>query len=315
MKKRARVIYNPTSGRELIKKNLADVLQILENAGYVTSAHATTPEAGDAKREAELAVVDGYDLVVAAGGDGTINEVINGIAEQPVRPKVGIIPTGTTNDFARALHVPRDVIKATEIIAAGQSVAMDIGKANDTYFINIGGGGRLTELTYDVPSKLKTMLGQLAYYLKGIEMLPSFKATKVKIEYDDGFFEGEAMFFLLGLTNSIGGFEKIAPDAKLDDGKFSLIVVKKVNLAEFIRLITLALRGDHVKEPNVIYVKSEKVVVTSEEKMLINLDGELGGETPMTFQNLNQHIEFFANVEEIPASDLDVKYEEQTLID
>ncbi|WP_239256534.1 diacylglycerol kinase [Listeria ilorinensis] len=315
MKKRARVIYNPTSGRELIKKNLADVLQILENAGYVTSAHATTPEAGDAKREAELAVADGYDLVVAAGGDGTINEVINGIAEQPSRPKVGIIPTGTTNDFARALHVPRDVIKATEIIAAGQSVAMDIGKANDTYFINIGGGGRLTELTYDVPSKLKTMLGQLAYYLKGIEMLPSFKATKVKIEYDDGFFEGEAMFFLLGLTNSIGGFEKIAPDAKLDDGKFSLIVVKKVNLPEFIRLITLAIRGDHIKEPNVIYVKSEKVVVTSEEKMLINLDGELGGETPMTFQNLNQHIEFFANVEEIPASDLDVKYEEQFTID
>ncbi|EAH3804362.1 diacylglycerol kinase, partial [Listeria monocytogenes] len=241
MQKHARVIYNPTSGREIIKKNLADVLSILEQAGYVTSAHATTAEPDDAKHAAEEAVRDRFDLVVAAGGDGTINEVINGIAEKEYRPKVGIIPTGTTNDFARALHVPRDVIKATKIIAAGQSVAMDIGKANETYFINIGGGGRLTELTYDVPSRLKTMLGQLAYYLKGIEMLPSLKATKVKVEYDQGVFEGEVMFFLLGLTNSIGGFEKIAPDAKLDDGKFSLIIVKKVNLAEFIRLVTLAL--------------------------------------------------------------------------
>lgn len=207
MQKHARVIYNPTSGREIIKKNLADVLSILEQAGYVTSAHATTAEPDDAKHAAEEAVRDRFDLVVAAGGDGTINEVINGIAEKEYRPKVGIIPTGTTNDFARALHVPRDVIKATKIIAAGQSVAMDIGKANETYFINIGGGGRLTELTYDVPSRLKTMLGQLAYYLKGIEMLPSLKATKVKVEYDQGVFEGEVMFFLLGLTNSIGGFE------------------------------------------------------------------------------------------------------------
>ncbi|HAA7653750.1 TPA_asm: diacylglycerol kinase [Listeria monocytogenes] len=307
MQKHARVIYNPTSGREIIKKNLADVLSILEQAGYVTSAHATTAEPDDAKHAAEEAVRDRFDLVVAAGGDGTINEVINGIAEKEYRPKVGIIPTGTTNDFARALHVPRDVIKATKIIAAGQSVAMDIGKANETYFINIGGGGRLTELTYDVPSRLKTMLGQLAYYLKGIEMLPSLKATKVKVEYDQGVFEGEVMFFLLGLTNSIGGFEKIAPDAKLDDGKFSLIIVKKVNLAEFIRLVTLALRGDHIKEPNVIYVKSEKVIVNSEDKMLINLDGELGGETPMEFRNLRQHIEFFTSVDDIPATDLFIK--------
>ncbi|WP_163653703.1 diacylglycerol kinase [Listeria sp. PSOL-1] len=314
MNKQARVIYNPTSGREIIKRNLADVLNILENAGYTASAHATTPEAGDAKREAELAVSEHYDLVVAAGGDGTINEVINGIAGKDYRPKVGIIPTGTTNDFARALHIPRDVIKATKIIASGKSVAMDIGKANDTYFINIGGGGRITELTYDVPSKLKTMLGQLAYYLKGIEMLPSLKATRVKVEYDDGIFEGEAMFFLLGLTNSIGGFEKIAPDAKLDDGKFSLIIVKKVGLPEFIRLVTLALRGDHIKEPNVIYVKSQKVMVTSAEKMLINLDGELGGETPMSFTNLNRHIEFFADISSIPASDLAVIKEDTATV-
>lgn len=180
MQKHARVIYNPTSGREIIKKNLADVLSILEQAGYVTSAHATTAEPDDAKHAAEEAVRDRFDLVVAAGGDGTINEVINGIAEKEYRPKVGIIPTGTTNDFARALHVPRDVIKATKIIAAGQSVAMDIGKANETYFINIGGGGRLTELTYDVPSRLKNNARSTCLLFKRYRNVTILKSNQSK---------------------------------------------------------------------------------------------------------------------------------------
>ena len=194
--KRARIIYNPTSGRELFKKNIADVLIKLEQAGYETSVHATTCE-GDATAAARTAVERRYDLVVAAGGDGTLNEVINGLAEQEFRPKLGIIPMGTTNDFARALGIPRDIKEAVKVIVKGETLPVDIGKMNDKYFMNIAGGGRLTELTYDVPSKVKTMIGQLAYYLKGIEMLPSLKATNVHIEYDGKIFEGEVMLFLM----------------------------------------------------------------------------------------------------------------------
>ena len=139
--KRARIIYNPTSGREAIRKNLPDVLEILENAGYETSAHATTGE-GDAIEAAKLAVERRYDLVVAAGGDGTISEVVNGMAEQEYRPKLGIIPVGTTNDFARALQIPRDIVAAAEIIAKGDRIPIDIGRMNEKYFINIGGGGK-----------------------------------------------------------------------------------------------------------------------------------------------------------------------------
>src|SRR5690606_2110171 len=134
----------------------------------------------------------------------------------------------------------------------GETIPIDIGRMNDKYFVNIGGGGRITELTYEVPSKLKTMLGQLAYYLKGIEMLPSFKATDVRIEYDGKLFEGEAMLFLVGLTNSVGGFEKLAPNASINDGLFSLLILKKTNLADFVRVATLALRGEHIHDPNVI---------------------------------------------------------------
>ena len=170
--KRARIIYNPTSGREIFKKHLPEVLAKLEVAGYETSCHATTC-AGDATTAAKAAVERDFDIIIAVGGDGTLNEVVAGVSEFENRPKIGLIPMGTTNDFARAVHIPRDIDKAVEIIIAGNSIPVDVGRVNDRYFINIAGGGRITELTYEVPSKLKTVLGQLAYYLKGIEMLPS----------------------------------------------------------------------------------------------------------------------------------------------
>ncbi|WP_050613901.1 diacylglycerol kinase [Bacillus testis] len=291
--KRARLIYNPTSGREVIRKHLPDILAKLEQAGYEASAHATTCE-GDATEAAKIAIERKYDVVIAAGGDGTIYEVVNGLAGAEHRPKLGIIPTGTTNDFARAIHVPRQVNAAVDIITDGYAMPIDIGKMNDKYFINIAGGGRLTELTYEVPSKLKTMLGQLAYYLKGIEMLPSIKASQVKIEYDGKLFEGEIMLFLVANTNSVGGFERLAPDASLNDGMFSLLIVKKMNLAEFIRVVTMAIRGEHINHPSVVYAKANRIKVTPvDKKILLNLDGEYGGMAPAEFVNMYRHFDVF----------------------
>lgn len=289
--KKARVIYNPTAGKEAVKKELPLLLETLEQIGYETSAHATTCE-GDATEAARYAVKHRFDLVIAAGGDGTINEVIHGIAEQDFKPKVGIIPAGTTNDFARALHIPRDIKEAIEVLSNHNRMSLDIGKVNDQYFINIAGGGQLTELTYDVPIKLKTVMGQLAYYVKGIEMLPSLKPSRAKIEYDDGVIEEDIMLFLLSNTNSVGGFEKLVPDAKLNDGYFDLLILKKVNLAELIHIASLALRGAHLNNDNIIYVKSKKIKVTPTDKMMLNLDGEYGGLLPGEFENLQEHIEF-----------------------
>src|SRR5699024_1569226 len=118
---------------------------------------------------------------------------------------------------------------------------------------NIAGGGELTELTYEVPSKLKTVLGQLAYYVKGMEMLPFVKPTHTRIEYDDEVIDEEIMLFLLPNTNSVGGFEKLAPKAKINDGYFDLLILRKTNIPEFIRVATQLLRGAHLDDPNIIY--------------------------------------------------------------
>lgn len=232
-----------------------------------------------------------------------MNEVVAGVSEFENRPKIGLIPMGTTNDFARAVRIPRDINKAVDIILQGDTLPVDVGLANDRYFINIAGGGRITGLTYEVPSKLKTVLGQLAYYLKGIEMLPSIKATNMRIEYDGEVFEEEAMMFLIGLTNSVGGFEKLAPDASINDGLFSVFILKKCNIADFIKLVTLAVRGEHLKDSHVIYTKAKEVKVYSEDKIQLNLDGEYGGDAPAVFKNLKRHIELFVPIEDIRAED------------
>lgn len=283
------MIYNPTSGRELIKKNVPYILTRLEQAGYETSTYATKgPE--DATEGARQAVEREFDLVIAAGGDGTINEVVNGLAEQPYRPKLGILPMGTTNDFARAINMPRTIEKACDVLCEGIEMPIDVGKANDNFFINIAGGGKLTELTYDVPSRLKTMLGQLAYYLKGIEMLPSLRPTNVRIEYDGRLFEGDIMLFLVSNTNSVGGFEKLAPNASLNDGMFDMLILQKTNLAEFIRLASLALKGEHMNDPKLICVQASRINIHSDEKMQLNIDGEYGGDMPGQIVNLYQHL-------------------------
>lgn len=302
--RRARVIYNPTSGKEIMKQNLADILAVLERAGYETSAYATTPEPNSAAKEARRAGLAGFDLVVAAGGDGTINEVVNGIAPLEKRPKMAIIPAGTTNDYARALRVPRNNVKAAaEVILKQQTVKMDIGKTDHDYFINIAAGGHLTELTYDVPSELKSVFGYLAYLAKGAELLPRIKPIPMKLVYDDGVYEGNASMFFLGLTNSVGGFEQIAPDAKLDDGKFSLIIVKTANIFEIVHLVALMMNGGkHIRDPRILYTKTAKLEVLpkTDDRLMINLDGEYGGDAPMTFTNLHQHIEMYANLDDIP---------------
>lgn len=294
MAKRARLIYNPTSGREEIKKKLADILQRLEQGGIETSCHATTGP-NSARQAAAEAIERDFDIIIAAGGDGTLNEVINGMAEQERRPALGIIPAGTTNDFARALGIPRNWEAACDIIIKGHLQAIDIGKANEQYFVNIAGGGSITELTYEVPSKLKTMLGQLAYYVKGLEKLPYIRPISLKMTGEEEYYNDEAMLFLVANSNSVAGFEKLAPEASLSDGLFDVFILKKSNLAESIRAASAALRGELVSDPHVKYFKTSRLTITSKDYVQMNLDGEFGGTLPCNISMLQEHIHIFTD--------------------
>ena len=273
---------------------MPDILQRLEQGGVETSTHATTGE-GDASRAAAEAVERGFDMIIAAGGDGTLHEVINGMAEKQGRPPLGILPLGTTNDFARALGIPRNWEFAVDLILQQHTRVFDVGKVNDRYFINIAGGGSITELTYEVPSKMKTMIGHLAYYMKGLEKLPRLRPIELIIRSDTITLHEEVMMFLICNSNSVGGFERLAPEACLSDGLFDVLVLKKCNLAEFIRIVYAALRGEHLSDSHVIHFQTGYLEVTSPDYVQINLDGELGGTLPCTFSVLKQHLHIFVD--------------------
>lgn len=291
---RARLIYNPSSGREEIRRRLPDILERLEQGGIETSTHATRGP-GDATAAAAEAADRGFDIVIAAGGDGTLYEVVNGLAPKPRRPKLGILPLGTTNDFARALGIPRYWEYACDLIVHGYSRRIDVGMANDRCFINIGGGGSLTELTYEVPPKLKTVIGQLAYYLKGLEKLPRLRPMELDIASPHFAGRLEAMLFLVCNSNSVGGFERLAPFADLGDGLFDVLILRKCHLADFLRAATLALRGEHLSDPNVIYFQTSELAIRSEDPVQLNLDGEPGGVLPVTFRVLPRHLDIIVD--------------------
>lgn len=288
---RARLIYNPTSGREEIKRKLPAILQRLERGGIETSCHATECK-GDATNAAAIAAERGFDIVIAAGGDGTLNEVVHGLAGQEHRPALGLLPLGTTNDFARAHGIPRHWEGAVDLITQQYSTPVDVGRANGRYFINIAGGGSLTELTYEVPSKLKTMVGQLAYYMKGIEKVAKLHPTPLKISADGvGEFEEEFMLFLIANSNSVAGFDRLLPDASTSDGLFDFIALRKCSLTEFFRLATLVMRGESViEESSFLHFRSNRIQVESDSRVQLNLDGEFGGTLPCVFDMLPSHI-------------------------
>ena len=288
--KSARLIYNPTSGREQFKQSLPEVLQKFEEAGYVTSTHATTAP-DDGRTAAVKACQLGIDLLVVAGGDGTVSEVINGMAQCENRPTLGVIPVGTVNDYASALNISDDIFEAIDTILNGVSVDIDVGKMNDKYFMNISGGGKITEVSYEAPSRLKSIIGPLAYYVKGIEFLPQMTSSEIRIEYDGEVFQGKVMLFLIGLTNSIGGFDKLVPEPIFNNGYFSLFIVKESSIIELAQLMTLASRGEHMDHPKLLYIRAKDIKIEDENNaMQLNLDGEYGGKLPAHFKNLQSFL-------------------------
>lgn len=306
MVKRARLIYNPSSGREQLTEHLAEILDIYEQAGYETSAFRTTPEEKSAEKEARRAALAGFDLIIAAGGDGTVNEVVNGISPLDHRPKMAVIPGGTSNDYAHALGVSRnDILQAARVIFKNEFIPMDIGYSqtadHQQTFVNIAALGTMTELTFQVSPALKSTLGYLAYIAKGAEMLPQMtQSSPMRISYDSGVYEGDCSAVFVTLTETFGGFSSVAPDAVPGDGNFILIIIKTSNLIKIANILMKLLNnGQHINDEDVIYTKSSKVKVEPlyGEKLLVNLDGDVGGHAPVTFTNLQQHIEFVGDVD------------------
>ncbi|GKW46210.1 diacylglycerol kinase family protein [Planococcus sp. NCCP-2050] len=287
--KKAMFILNPSAGKEKAAQYRAQVEQTLVDMSYSVDTR-TTEKQHDATNFAREACELKYDFVVAMGGDGTINEAVSGLAEQPHQPLFSLIPLGTVNDFARALGISLDPPEAIEALKTGYEKRVDIAKVGDHYFMNILALGQIAESTYEVSPEQKTRLGALAYFIEGVKAITSDAEQYFKIKHDHGEWEGEAKLVLVALTNSVGGFEKLAPEALTDDGLLHVYIVKNAALPAFIRIAGAMLRGKLEKDPAVEVVHTTQVSIDTSEPISCNIDGDEGSPTPFTIEVLPRHI-------------------------
>lgn len=231
-----------------------------------------TWERGDAARLAAEAAQRGVDAVVAVGGDGTVNEVVNGLSGFDV--PLGIIPLGTANDFARQTGIPLDADHAMDIILRRNPVRIDTGEVNGRRYLNASVGGVGAEATAETGADAKEALGLLAYAITGVRKLASLEPTATRFHGPGFELACECLVFAVGNSRATGGGTEITPRASLTDGMLDVCVVEAMGRSEFIALALRLRRGEHVGDPGVHYVQLPSLTVESNEPLTVNVDGE-----------------------------------------
>ena len=288
--KKAMLIINPTSGGE----KALDYKEKLENKAkeyfeYVETK--ITEKAKDATAFVEEASKENYEAVIVFGGDGTVNEVISGIAEKDYIPKLGIIPGGTGNLITKLLEISQDIDEAIDQLDFNKTNSIDIGKANNSYFGYIFSVGSLPEAIHNVEIEDKTKYGVLAYAINTIKSVIKDEVFNIKIETENGSYEGEASQVLVLLSNYYAD-KKIFEENK--DGYANILILKNASIISKLSLIPDLLKGDIVENDNIEYIKAKDITISSDTKLESDIDGDQSDDLPVKITVLGNHIEIYS---------------------
>lgn len=275
-------VYNPRAGKEMLKPRLSDVLDIFVKAGYEVTVHPTQAYR-DAYYQIKEYEVGKYDLIACSGGDGTIDEVATGMMKRREMGKdvvpVGYIPAGTTNDFAKSLHIPRKPLAAADNAVKGVPFPCDIGKFNDSVFVYIAAFGIFTDVSYETDQAVKNVLGHMAYILEGAKRIFNIPSYKIKVEHDGEVIEDEFIFGMVTNSRSVGGFSNmVGKNIVFDDGLFEVTLIKTPKNPIALQEIIAALLIEQVDTKHMYTFKTKKITFDSVEEIPWTLDGEFGGE-------------------------------------
>ena len=292
MNKNMFLIANPKSGRAKIKNELMPIVDIFTRAGFSVTVHPTA-ERGEATRVVSN-LSDYYDTVVCCGGDGTLNEVINGLMQNKNRYKLGYIPSGTLNEWSSGLkisHVPKNAAKD---IVNGQIKALDIGIFGNRYFSYTACFGAFTSASYSAPQNVKNAIGQSAYFFEGIKSLSLIKPSHLKFNIDGQEIEGNFIFGSISNSVSMGGVIKLNTDEiKLDDGLFEILLIENPdNLLQLQEIMDCIIRKQY-KKSQIKFYKAKEVIVYGSDNTDWTLDGEYAkGTDIIEIKNVNKAIDF-----------------------
>ena len=269
-------LVNPHAGKAAIGGKLLPVLEVFTQAGYRPTV-CISRQSGELTEVARREAGD-YDLVVCSGGDGTLNETVNGLMGLEHPPTLGYIPAGTTNDFAASLGIPKQMEKAAAIAVSGRTAQVDVGRFNDRYFSYVAAFGAFTDVTYTTPQEYKNALGRLAYLIEGAQRLGSLKTWRLRLEYDTGCTEGEFLLGLVSNSSYVAGLPvgKVV-DVSMTDGLLEVSLVRKPgNITDLHNAAKKLLQGELDNEL-ILSVKTRRLRIMAEEPIPWTLDGEYGG--------------------------------------
>ena len=298
--KRLLFIYNPHAGKELLKPKLSDIIDIFVKAGYEVVAYPTQSYR-DAYRKVSEYDSDEYDLVVCSGGDGTIDEVVTGMMQRDKRDPIGYIPTGTTNDFANSLHIPKGLLRAADNAVNGTLFPCDVGKFNDDIFVYIAAFGLFTDVSYQTKQEMKNVLGHLAYVLEGAKRIFNVPSYRIKVTHDGETLEDEFIFGMVTNSRSVGGFRNmIGKQVVFDDGLFEVTLIKTPKNPLALQEIVASLLIEQVDTKHMYSFKTGRITFESLEEIPWTLDGEFGGaHDEVTVENLNRQLRIMVPEEHI----------------
>ena len=288
--KKAMVIINPTSGgeqalnyKEKIENKAKKYFEIVETR--------ITEKALDATHFAEEAAKEKYEAVIVFGGDGTVNEVISGIAEKEYIPKLGIIPGGTGNLITKLVQIDQDIDKAIESLDFNLTNKIDIGKANDHYFGYIFSVGSLPEAIHNVEIEDKTKFGMFAYAINTVKSVIRDEVFNIKVETENGNYEGDASQVLVLLSNYFSD-KKIFDENKV--GYANILILKDASIFSKLSLIPDLLKGDVVENDSIEYIKAKMIKISSDIEIESDIDGDQSDDLPVEIKVLGNHIEIYS---------------------
>lgn len=284
-------IYNPNAGTGMLKPKLSDVLDIFVKGGYEVTVYPTQ-KYHDALAKM-VSYTESYDLVACSGGDGTLDEIVTGMCRRKEKVPIGYIPAGTTNDFARSLHISKDMLEAADTVVNGAVYPCDVGMFNDDFFVYIAAFGLFTDVSYETKQSMKNVLGHLAYVLEGTKRIFNVPSYQIRVEHDGEVMEEEFIFGMVTNSRSVGGFKGIiGRDVIFDDGEFEVTLIKTPRNPIELNEIIAALVIRQIDSKHMYSFKSGCVKFTSFEEIPWTLDGEFGGEhDEVLIQNKKQGLE------------------------
>ena len=290
----AMIIHGSRAEREDVRH----LIEWVREKGHLVEPRVTL-EPGDATAMAAAAAHAGVDVVVAIGGDGTVNEVINGL--DGYETPLGIIPVGTANDFAMQAGIPADADHAMDVILRRKPVRIDTASLNGRRFLNVSTGGVGAEATAETPPEVKESLGAVAYAISGVRKLADFAPYRATFRGPDFAFEGEFLMFAVGSTRATGGGTLVTPQASPTDGLLDLCIVESMSRGDFARMVLKVKRGEHLGEEGVHYAQLPTISIVSDEPISVNVDGEVSNAERLDYRARRKDL--WIHVAHLPGED------------